>query len=322
MSLSDQAFWRRTPPALFPATLGMFGMALAWRNADRVLGVPGWAADLWLGAATAVFTFVFACYLAKIAARPSAILGDLSPVPGRAAVSAGSMCLMMLAAGLVLIWDRPALALPVWLAGIGLHVLYMCCVITVLIRLPKADRCLSPTLFLPFVGYIVAPIAGVPLGFGTVMAGLYVYTLLAGAIVLVLCTPQFFLAPTPVPSRPAAAILLAPTSVAAISAHTLGWMLPVPWFLVASLAVTAILVLRIGWLTAGGWTPLWGAFTFPSAAFAGAMLIAAELWAGPWTLIAWTALIAASFIVAPIWVLTLNAWAMGRLAPATGARIA
>ena len=36
---ADQpAFWRRTPPALFPATLGMFGLALAWRAAGEALG--------------------------------------------------------------------------------------------------------------------------------------------------------------------------------------------------------------------------------------------------------------------------------------------
>ena len=33
------------------------------------------------------------------------------------------------------------------------------------------------------------------------------------------------------------------------------------------------LATRIGWLVAGGWTPAWGAFTFPTVALAGAAMI-------------------------------------------------
>ena len=46
--MAETSFWRRTPPALFPATLGMFGLALAWRSAVDI-GAPRLAADLTLG---------------------------------------------------------------------------------------------------------------------------------------------------------------------------------------------------------------------------------------------------------------------------------
>ena len=51
------SFWRRTPPALFPATLGMFGLALAWRSAAERIGAPEIVWRLML-AATALLLFV------------------------------------------------------------------------------------------------------------------------------------------------------------------------------------------------------------------------------------------------------------------------
>ena len=74
-------------------------------------------------------------------------------------------------------------------------------------------------------------------------------------------------------------IFLAPSGVGVISADLLnaGWspaMMVVFGVAVAGFAIW--LATRIGWLVAGGWTPAWGAFTFPTAALAGA----AEDWNG------------------------------------------
>ncbi|MEO1611288.1 MAG: tellurium resistance protein, partial [Pseudomonadota bacterium] len=82
------AFWRRTPPALFPATLGMFGLALAWRAAEESLGAPALVGQVVFAATAAFFLFAFGCYAAKLIKRPAVVLEDLTPAPGRAAVSA------------------------------------------------------------------------------------------------------------------------------------------------------------------------------------------------------------------------------------------
>ena len=87
----------------------------------------------------------------------------------------------------------------------------------------------------------------------------------------------------------------------------------------ANLPVAALLVARIRWLTAGGLSPLWGAFTFPSASFAGLCVLGASYWGGWWGGLAWVVLSAATFIVVFIWLFTLLAWSRGKLAPATNA---
>ena len=313
------SFWRRTPPALFPATLGMFGLSLIWRSAADTIAAPDAVWRLLLAATALFFLFAFAAYLAKVLRRPSVVLEDMNPVPGRAAVSAGSMCLLLFAAGLFALGAPLDVSLGAWLAGLGLHVAYMLCVIAVLIRAPVEARVVTPVLFLPFVGYIVSPIGGVPLGFGGLSNWLYLYSLAAGAVIVILSAPRFVLGPTPIPARASSAILLAPTSIGAVSGHALGYDWSVVAFIGASVILALVLLARLRWLTAGGFTPLWGAFTFPSAAFASAMLVAAGRWGGAWDWIAALTLVAATLIVAPIWVMTIRAWSLGRLAPATGA---
>lgn len=318
----EPSFWRRTPPALFPATLGMFGLSLAWASAARVLDAP-YAASVGIFAlTTAFFVFAFGCYVAKLIRRPAVVLEDLRPAPARAAVSAGSMCLLLLAAGMSVHGLGGDVARGVWIAGLILHLVYLICVCEALRRSPPEARVVTPVLFLPFVGVIVSPIGGAPLGLAAVAAPVYIYSLVVGAVIVALAAPRFVFGPTPVPARAAAAILLAPTSIGAVSGAALGYTLITEIFIFGSVFLSALFIARIRWLTAGGFTPQWGAFTFPTAAFAGAMTLAADLWGGPWIWGASFALIAASVIVPPIWALTIREWTIGRLAPATGAGVA
>ena len=74
--LTKQNLWRSTPPAIFPVSLGFMGLALAWRNASGVLPIPQELGDLMLGFSTAFFLFFAISYIAKIIARPAAVLED------------------------------------------------------------------------------------------------------------------------------------------------------------------------------------------------------------------------------------------------------
>lgn len=317
--MGKASFWRRTPPALFPSTLGAIGLSLVWRSAAEGLGAPIIVADALLIASGGVFCFILIAYVAKLSVRPMVVFEDLSPVPGRAAVSAGSMCLMVLAAGVVRATGEAGLAERLWFLGLGLHVVYMFCVIKVLAGLPAAERKVTPVLFLPFVGYIVSPFAGPELGYYDLSYWIFIYTLVGGAVILALAMPPFFLRPTPPPARAAAAIALAPLSVGALSADALDLTALAMVFCWANLPVAALMLARIRWLTAGGISPLWGAFTFPSASFAGLTVLGAGYWGGWWIALAWGALIAATVVVISIWGFTLMAWSRGKLAPATNA---
>ena len=72
------------------------------------------------------------------------------------------------------------------------------------------------------------------------------------------------------------------------------------------------------WITAAGYTPLWSAFAFPLAAYAGLLLALGGIWQGPGAV----ALLAAAVIGPAVALRVLRAWASGDLAVRTNAATA
>ena len=88
--------WRRTPPAVFPPIMGLFGLGLAWRRAAERFSVPDGLAEAILGAVTLLFLFAALAYAVKFARRPMVLLEDLRILPGRAGIAAMVLCLYLL----------------------------------------------------------------------------------------------------------------------------------------------------------------------------------------------------------------------------------
>jgi tellurite resistance protein len=268
------AFWHRAPSAMFPICLGAIGAGLLWRKAAETLGAPAAIGEIWLALAIALSSVCAVFYARRLALRPAAILDDLGPVPARAAVSAASMCMMLTAAALVPY--APGLAALVLLVGVAHHLIHAGMVLWVLVHSPPEERVINPTLYLPFVGQIVAPIAGVPLGYWTASAVLYWSAVAAWVVITAVSLQHILSAPIPKPLRQGMVIFLAPSGVGVISADLLDASWSPAMMVVFGVAVAGFaiwLATRIGWLVAGGWTPAWGAFTFPTVALAGAAMI-------------------------------------------------
>ncbi|MGB0411684.1 MAG: hypothetical protein ACPGFA_08870 [Pikeienuella sp.] len=322
MTISTTNFWRRTPAALFPVCLGMIGIGLPWLSVAETMGGPKWFAGAWISVSAVAVLFCMASYLAKLMVAPRVLLIDLNPAPGRAAVSAGSMCLLVLAAALVRLTGAAQPALALWCLGLGLHAVYALCVLYAIWADGLRNFRFSPVLFLPFVGFIVATFGGPDLGQKALSHYLFWAALPSFLLIFVFSAPRFLLWPTAIPQRAAAAILLAPVSLLATASFILGMERFFDLFFIAACAVAAGLLVGVRWLTAGGWTPLWGAFTFPLSAFTATMVIAANRYGGAWEYAAWIVLIISSAIIAYLFTLTMWAWSRGRLAPATGAATA
>jgi len=308
--------WRQTPPAIFPPILGLFGLGLAWRNAHAAFGAPVALSALILGAVSLLFVFAVIAYLAKFLRKPSALPQDLRILPGRLGLPAASGSAMLMAAALLPY--STCLARWTLLAGIGAHTVIAFVVALVLSPAPLEQRRMTPVWHLIFVGYILAPLAAIPLG-----------ARLATELTLVLTVPMaltiwagsLYLArkhPVPPPLRPLLTIHLMPLCLFGIVAFELGFK-GIPVFLsLLSVLLAAAMLGRIRYLTAAGFSPMWGAFTFPMAAFANLMLLAAP-YGSVFRLLAGLSLAAATVAIPVIAFRVLKLWAAGRLGPMTNA---
>lgn len=312
-------FWRRTPPAVFPVVMGLFGLALAWRRAHEALAITPAISDMLLGAVTLLFLFGAASYLAKFIARPGALTDDLKILPGRAGVAAMSLSGMLLAAGLVPF--APGFATALLLAAVAVHAAVALVVGRMIAAAPPEGRMVSPAMHLTFVGFIVAPLAAIPLGMTGFAAVCFIVALVCAAVIYVVLGAGMLKKDTPPPLRPLMAIHLAPVSLFGTAA--LGLKMPglAMVFAVLAVLVLAGLLARVRYITAAGFSPLWGAFTFPLAAFSSLMLLLGPQWAG-FEVIGILGLACATLSIPVIAYKVLKLWAKGVLAVKTNAAVA
>jgi tellurite resistance protein len=313
--------FRRTPPAVFPPILGLFGLGIAWRPGQGAFGVPAAPVEGFLGAVTLIFLFALLAYGVKVILRPRVLTEDFRVLPGRGGLAALTMCLMMLAA--VLVPYAPGVAAWLLAGGVVLHAFVAIAALRLYFGGPEETRQVTPIMHLTFVGFIVAPLAAVPLGMA-LMSSLILWYCLAAAILIWAAGLRPLLARTaPAPLRPLQAIHLAPAALTGTAAHLLGLATLGTALAVLATFLFALLVLRARWLTEAGFSGFWSAFTFPLAAYAGVLFLTAQsLGSGPVRTLAGLVLIAATLIIPPIAFKVMQLWAKGTLAQKTNAATA
>ena len=303
----------QTPPAVFPAILGLLGLAGAVRLMLGRLGLELGPGDLLAGVAVALWAFAAVAYGVKFARRPGVLTEDLRVLPGRSGLAALTMG-GMAAAGLVSSYGGAtgAVLLVLSLAG---HAVLVLLLVRLLAGLPPEARAVNPTLHLSFVGFIVGAAPALALGWGGLAEVLFWASLPVALAIWGLSLRQFARAVPPAPLRPLLAIHLAPAALFATVAGLLAR--PELGALFAGLGlVYAILLVASGrWLLEAGVTAMWGAFTFPLAALATALLLTGGVWLWPGVAVTVAALGVNPAIL--WWV--LKRWPGGKLAAVTNA---
>ncbi len=263
--LLDTPLWRQTPPAAFPVCLGFLSLAVAWQHAVDVLPwVSEDMSNLLLAAATGYFLWFFGFYIAKVAARPSVLFEDMRSPPARAGIAAMAMAMMMLALALL---PFSVYVPQVWWTGVVLQILASAIVLHAIWKDPPDKRHFSTFQYLTFVGPVIGPFTGVPLGYiresyWLIMAALVAYVIVTIGIFLNLKRD-----PIPKALRPSVTIFLAPVCLFALGFDALGYHQLFVYFFWVCNAVAVVLLFLVPWMVRGGYTPVWGAFTFPVAAY-------------------------------------------------------
>lgn len=317
---SNLSLWRRTPPSLFPICLALMALGLGWRNAAEYLPVAHEIGDLLLGFGSAYFLCVLAFYLTKLMARPAVIFEDMTTPPARAGVAAAAMSMMMLAAALLPF----GISVPqVWWAGVILQIIASAVVCHAIWRDPPERRCFTPFQYLSFVGPIVGPIAGIPLGYVTESLLLTLAALVASTVITLGYARALWRKRPPVLLRPALVIFLAPNCLFATSFALLGFEWAFLLFYWICFAAALVFLVLVPWLIRGGWSPVWVAFTFPLAAFLNTQVLAIGQGIGlPAVIGAWAGLLIGTPVILAIAYRITLMWISGVLAEKTGAATA
>lgn len=267
----DTPLWRQTPPAAFPVCLGFLSLAVAWQHAVDVLPwVSEDMSNLLLAAATGYFLWFFGFYLAKVIARPAVLLEDMQSPPARAGIAAMAMSMMLLALALL---PFNVYVPQVWWTGVVLQIVASAVVLHAIWKDPPKKRHFSTFQYLTFVGPVIGPFTGVPLGYiwqsyWLIMASLVAYVIVTIGIIMTLKRD-----PIPKNLRPSITIFLAPICLFALGFDALGYHQIFVYFYWASNVVAVALLFMAPWMMRGGYTPVWGAFTFPIAAYLNVQII-------------------------------------------------
>lgn len=307
------ALFARTPPAVFPVILGLLGLAAALRLG---LGRMGWdmgPGDLLAGLVVPLWAFAALAYAVKVARRPRVVVEDLRVLPGRSGLAAMTMG-GMASAGLVAAYSTTAATVLLVTALAG-HAVLAVLLVRLLLSLPPEARAVNPTLHLSLVGFIVGAAPALALGWGGLAAALFWMALPVALTIWGLSALQFARLVPPPPLRPLLSIHLAPAALLATVAGLLGMQGLAMVFLGLGSGYALVLLASGRWVTVAGPSALWGAFTFPLAALATAMLVAGGVWLWPGL-----ALVAVGLGVIPAiawWV--LKRWPGGKLAAVTNA---
>lgn len=301
----------RTPPAIFPPVMGLFGLGLAWRRAFDAAGLPGGLAEALLGGVSLLWLFCVAAYLGKVVQRPGVVAEDFRTLPGRAGFAAANLSGVLFAA--VMVPYAPVLAFWVLMLTLASHAALGLALLRNYLTGPEEARVITPVWHLVFVGYILAPLSLVPMGYGQAAIIILALTMAVALAIYAVSAVQLLRRIPPAPLRPLLAIHLAPVSLFATVAATLDLPGLAAVFAALALAVLAALLAAGRWITEAGFSALWGALTFPSAAAASALL------AVGWDVAGLLLAVAASAIVFPIAVKVMQAWAKGGLAVRTNA---
>jgi tellurite resistance protein len=254
------------PVSFFASVMGLAGLTLAWQRADRLFDL---AVSPWLAAFTAaVFVLLAGFYGAKALRHPQAVAKEFAHPVKLNFFPTISISLLLLA--VVALPYATAVSLVLWAVGAALHLAFTLAVMGIWIRHTKFEVVhTNPAWFIPVVGNIIVPIAGVAHGYTEVSWFFFSVGLVFWVVLLTLVVYRVIFHP-PLPERllPTLFILIAPPAVGFIAWSELAGGLDafarvlyyVGLFLTLLLAVQWRMFARLKFALS------WWAYSFPLAA--------------------------------------------------------
>lgn len=304
-------------PAWFSVVMGLCGLSLAWWRAVPLFGEGAVGASVVIGAAAALVFLVLAIASAwRALAHPRALAEDFRHPVRHPFVAAIPIAMLLLATVACALLGAAPWIKAVWMVGAAVQFM---ATVWVLARWltpgALAWPSITPVVFIPIVGNVLTPLAGVPLGLPSWAAAQFgvglvfwpvILTLLVVRIATLGLWPQQLLAATFISVAPAAVIGLGLLQLGApeVVAWTC-WGVAL-FFLCWSMSVVPRLVGQPFSIAS------WG-LSFPLAAFASLTLTLAASAAPAFQWLAVAVLAAVSLVITGLVIGTVRGLRQGRL---------
>jgi len=205
------------PISFFATVMGTAGLAIAWQKAHAVLGAPQFIGQVLAWWALALFALIVLVYAAKWAGHPAAVRAELAHPVRLNFFPASSISLLLLSAAFLA--GQPGMAGALWLAGAALHLAFTLYVMNSWIHHTRYQVThANPAWFIPVVGNVIVPIAGV--SFAPAEVSWFFFSIgivFWVALFTIVLYRLFFHEPLPARLTPTLFILIAPPAVGFIA---------------------------------------------------------------------------------------------------------
>lgn len=213
MPASTHSRLEHFPVTFFAIVMGMTGLSLALLAVERAYALASWGSNLAYAASILIFVAVSILYLLKAIRYPAAVRAEWNHPVRLAFFPAISISLLLIAT--LTLPRAPAVAEALWLVGVVIQGMLTIAVISGWIghRAFQTPH-LSPAWFIPAVGNVIVPIAGVQMGY-TEVSWYFLSVGLIFWIVLLTLVMNRLIFHDPMPGRlqPTLVILIAPPAV-------------------------------------------------------------------------------------------------------------
>ncbi len=275
MTSADASRLQHFPVAWFAMVMGLGGLTIAWQQAEDVLQLPFHVSPYLLGLSTLAFIVLAGLYGAKFLKYREAVIQEWQHPIWMNFIPTFSISLVLLAIAWLSV--NTAYSQLLWMTGASLHLALTFYIVTQWIHQTSFEIAhLNPAWFIPVVGNILVPIAGVSHAPIEISWFFFSLGLMFWPILLAIIFYRvIFHGSLPERLMPTLFILIAPPALGFLSyAKLTGGVDAFGQVLYNSaLFFTLLLFLQAKWFTRLRFFLSWWAYSFPLAAIATATLV-------------------------------------------------
>lgn len=205
------------PVSFFSTIMGLAGFTIAWEKAAHIMNTQIIFETFFAWATLGVFVLISFVYLRKIILHPKAVLTELRHPVRLSFFPAFSIAFLLLS--IALIPHAESLARGLWVVGTVVHLaLFLYVVNSWMHHAHYQAAHISPAWFIPAVGNVLVPIAGVHFGYLEVSWFFFSIGMMFWLILFTIFFNRIlFHAPLPTHLVPTLFILIAPPAVGFLS---------------------------------------------------------------------------------------------------------